>query len=392
MRPLLRAGCPALLLLLACGGGGGGGGGGALVQGTAHLLNGSTGSTGAPALNAAARSAAAPSAALSDAMYRITPARMTVTVTGVSFDRSAAKAGMNRVDLSGCTATFDLSKASLTSLGDCALSAPEGTWTLLTVFYSNTYQAVFDDAAAGLYSTSSGLSTSEPQGGAQPLSVTDQNAGQAEGQLTVTLPSVVTFDAGHPPEVYVVFNPIHWMATTVSGGSPGAPRMSGNPPIIASTSSFGKAQYYTNVGTLGATPWTGDQLGLVFLYFDAATPYLVTQVDGNTFLPNGLGYADPAVSFDADTLEWGLFGRLGLDADGVLAWAPAYYDNTGQNPVVLGYRGVAEMEQLDTVGSTTSLSYRATTSPPAPSSGVNYSSGHPSFTPDGSYTLTLLVN
>ena len=378
-----------LLLLLACGGGGGGGGG-TLVKGTAHLLNGSTG-TAEAGVKAASRARAAPSAALSDATYRLTPAQMTVTITGVSFANSFNKAGKNRVDLSGCSATFDLSRASLTSLRDCQLSAPEGTWTLLTVYYSNTYQALFDDAA-GVYSTSNGLVASAPEGGAQFLSVTDQNASEAEGQLTLYLPSAVTVDADHPPEVYVVFNPIHWMVTTVSGGSPGAPRMSGNPPIIASTSSFGKAQYYSNVGTLGAYPWTGDQMGLIFLYFDEATPYLVTQVDGNTLLPNELGYADPAVTFDADTLQWGSFGRLGLDADGVLAWAPAYYDNTGTSPVVLGYRGVVEMGQLDTVGSTTTLNYQRTTSPPAPSSGVNYSSGHPSLTPDGSYSLTLLVN
>jgi hypothetical protein len=391
-----RAVLPAALLLAtlpACGGGGGGGGG-TLVQGTAHLLNGSTAAGVTARALRGPQGLVATAAAPADGQYRITPERMTVTIAAVAFSNADDEIHGNKVRLEGCSATYDQTKASLASLADCTLSAPAGTWSRLTLFYGNTYQALFDDPA-GFYSdptSSTGLVSSAPVSGAGVIGVTDQNAGgEAVGQLTLYLPSSVTIDADHPPQVYVVFNPIHWMVTTVSGGTASAPRMAGNPPIIASVSSFGKAAYYTTVGTIGAYLMQGDSYGVVLLYLDASTPYLVTEVDG-TSLARVEGYANAAVAFGGDTLEWGRFGRLGRDSDGILAWCPAYYDSTGTSPAVLGYRGVAEMAQVDSLGGVTTLTYQKTSAPPAPASGVDYSSGHPVFTADGSYVMTLLVN
>jgi hypothetical protein len=386
---------PAALLLAtlpACGGGGGGGG--TLVQGTAHLLNGSTAAGVTASALREAPGQVANSATPADGQYRITPEKMTVTIAAVAFSNTDDEIHGNKVELDGCSATYDQTKASLTSLADCSLSAPAGTWSRLTVFYGNTYQALFDDAV-GFYSdpaSPTGLVSSPPAGGAGFIGVTDQNAGgDAVGQLTLYLPSSVTIDADHPPQAYIVFNPIHWMVTTVSSGTASTPAMAGNPPIIASVSSFGKAAYYTTVGTIGAYLMQGDSYGLVLLYLDASTPYLVTEVDG-TSLARVDAYANAAVAFSGDTLEWGRFGRLGRDADGVLAWCPAYYDSSGTSPAVLGYRGVAAMAEVDAVGDVTTLTYRKTSSPPAPASGVNYSSGHPVFTADGSFSMTLLVN
>jgi hypothetical protein len=197
---------------------------------------------------------------------------MTVTVIGIGFGNTARESEKNEVSVSDCSATFDLSKAALTDLADCTISAPAGTWSMMTLFFSNDYTMVVDDAA-GFYSDSSAakkISTSEPSGGAATISIHDSNSPQDESGLTLTLAEPVTIADGTPPDVYVVFNPIHWMAVDVYGGAVTEQYMSGNPPIIASTSGFGKAQYYTTVGTLGAYPQSGG-CGFIILYSDATT-------------------------------------------------------------------------------------------------------------------------
>ena len=152
----------------------------------------------------------------SDGPWKLTPSRMTVSITGVGFlpegsDPNSATGSV--VDVSGCTATYDQSQPSLISLSNCPIQFPAGTYSAVTIAYSTTYQVLINDSAASIYSDPtqpSGLNTTAPTGGAQFISVYDTNGNSPTNFMTSFLPTPVTISAAAPPQVYEVFNPIHW--------------------------------------------------------------------------------------------------------------------------------------------------------------------------------------
>jgi hypothetical protein len=316
-----------------------------------------------------------------------------VTVTGVKFtDAGDTDTGNDPGNVSGCSATYDQGKASLLKLADCSFSVPEGTYTKVIVFYSNTFQALFDDSAGVDSDPSSptGLVPTAPSGGAAFISVHDQNSNQDSGGIATYFSQPVTVSKDAPPQLYVVFNPIHWMVTTIGSGSLAAPSMAGNPPIIPAVSGFSKAAYYTTVGTIGAYDASNGSTSTGFiLLYSGTSPRAATQVDGGN-LCNGNG--DPVVSFDRNSLLWGEYGRLGLDTQGILSWALAGPYSGESNASISGYRGLVEMTEKTAIGDTTTLHYQCTTSPPEPTDSINYGSGHPAMADDGTFTVTLLAN
>jgi hypothetical protein len=180
------------------------------------------------------------------------------------------------------------------------------------------------------------------------------------------------------------------MIATLSGGIFAAPRMSGNPPIVATVSPLGKAVLYGNLGTTMSYRWDGCTRdtceSLLFLYGDASTPVSVTWQDHDICAPAG---GAPVVAFDGDGDRWGTSGLLGLDATGTLAWAsPAGFTSAG---LLTGYTGVYAMPVVAAVGQSTTLRYACTASVPKPASGTTYAVGAPTFTPDGTVSLTLLA-
>ncbi len=377
-----------------------------MVAGSMQFLNGATTAPPTTAqsslMNAASSSGPSALGTPSDGPWKLTPKKMTVTVTGVAFAEPGTdpnQVSTNMVSVSGCSATYDQTQPSLMKLSDCAIAAASGTYGSVTIAYSTTYQVLIDDPA-GIYTdptSSTGLTTARPSGGPQIIPVRDQNGGSATNYMTTYFASPVSVDKNNPPKLFVVFNPIHWVTTMVSGGVPAAPGMSGNPPITPAVSGFGKAEYYSNLGTIqafdsGAFGCSGNSCtSFLVLYSDATTAQSVNQVDGNLQLCNGTNNS-PNVAFNQNGLSWGTFGMLGRDSGGVLTWAlPG--PTTNNNTAISGYRGVMQMSEVAALGGSTTLSFQCTTSPPAPLAGaVNYGSGHPSLTPGGTISLTLLAH
>lgn len=363
------------------------------ATGNVNILNGPTGAAGL--YKSAVRKT---TTALENGTYALAPSKMTMTVTGIGF----IPAGMTQYDnvkvvmsdVSGCTATFDLTLGSLSVLRTSDFSMPVGTFGGVSVRCRQTYSMVINDTVAGIYSdpaSPGGLTTTPPAGGGQPIQIRDQNSDNDEGNFTTYFDNPLTVDENSAPQVYVVFDPTHWIKADYNNGQFSAPYMAGNPPMIASLSNFGRAAYYSNIGTAMSYNWAGRSIdsgmSLLFLYADSLTPVSVTWQDHDICTSMGGGHV---VAFNGNGWRAGLWGMLGLDANHTLAWASPG-PNLG-NGTINAYNGVFRMPEISTVGQTTVLSYLCTSDIPQPISGKNYSSGAPDFTPSGTLTLTLLKN
>jgi hypothetical protein len=371
-------------------GGCGSGVGYSVTTGTLNVLNGPTNS---PVLAGLPKQVA--SLPLQDGDYALSPSKMTMTVTGIGFIPPAGNANEVQItSISPCAATYDRSVGSLALLRSSDITVPVGTFGGVTIEYSVTYTMVMNDSIAGIYSDPDApghLTTTAPAGGGRPIQIRDQNSNGDYGHATTYFDPPITIDKDSVPQIYAVFDPTHWVKATLNNGTFSAPRMGGNPPIIPSLSSFGKAAFYSNIGTPMSYLWGGrgidSGISLLFLYADAAKPVSVTWQDHDICSPMG---GDPVVAFNGNGTLFGTFGMLGLDASHTLAWAsPGQASGDG---TISGYSGVFKMPEISTIGQTTVVSYLCTSNVPQPVSGPNYSSGAPNFTAGGTLTLMLLEN
>ncbi len=367
------------------------------ATGTLSILNGPTNMAATAASTGTGKSISA--RLTPDGDYALSPSKMTMTVTGIGFIPLGRNQNeVNISPVSGCTATYDRSVGSLAVLRASDITVPVGTFHGVVIRYSTTYTMVMNDSTAGIYSDPSApnlLTTTAPSGGGQPIQIRDQNSDQDFGHATTFFASPITIDEDSIPLVYVVFDPTHWVKAMLFNGSFSAPRMGGNPPIIPSISSFGKAAFYSNIGTAMSYRWDGrgidSGISLLFLYADATTPVSVTWQDHEICTPTPLGGNVPVVAFNGNGTLWGTFGMLGLDANHTLAWASPGGMSSDRSTIT-GYNGVFRMQEISTIGQTTVLSYQCTANVPQPASGPNYSSGAPDFTADGTLLLTLIAN
>ena len=367
------------------------------ASGNVSILNGPTGAAG---LHKSAVRKASAARALENGTYALAPSTMTLTVTGIGFipEGMTQYDNFKMIDVAGCTATFDRSLGSLSLLRTSGITIPTGTFCGVSLRCRQTYTMVINDTVAGIYSdpaSPSGLTTTPPPGGGQPIQIRDQNS-QSDGEsgpggCATYFDNPVTIGQDSAPQVYVVFDPTHWIKTQYNNGQFSAPRMGGNPPIVPSTSRFGKAAYYSNIGT--SLSYRMDNRGadsgmsLLFLYADPLTPISVTWQVLDLCATSG---NSSAVAYNGNGWRAGLWGMLGLDAGHTLAWASPGPGIGGGT--ITGYGGVFRMPELSTIGQSTVLSYRRTADIPQPLSGKNFSSGAPDFSPSGTLTLTLLSN
>lgn len=363
------------------------------ARGTLNVLNGPTSKveTGLPAGKRKSGSALS----TQNGHYALSPEKMTTTVTGISFIPSGSKRDQVNIPVSGCDATYDRSFGSLAVLCSSDIAVPVGTFVGVMIEYSKTFTLVMNDSSTGIYSDPDApnlLSTTAPAGGGRPIQLKDQNGGGDYNHAMTYFTSPITIGEDSTPHVYVVFDPTHWVKVMLNNGSFSAPYMGGNPPIIPSLSTFGKAVYYTNIGTVMSYIWGGatinSGISLLFLYGDATTPISVTWQDHD--ICNYMG-GPSVVAYNGNGTRIGMAGMLGLDNNHTLAWAsPGPTASNGFS--ITGYSGVFKMPEISTIGQTTVLSYHCSTEVPQPISGPNYTSGAPDFTADGTLVLKLLEN
>ncbi len=364
-----------------------------LADATVRIHNGAT----APS-ERARRSAAAPTTG--DGTYRLSPSTVTWSVTGISllpegFDQPYA----DLEPIEDCTATYDRSLGSLAALADCDVSVPVGTWGGVAIQLENRFSVVIDDAAAGIWSdpsAASGLSATRPVGGPGAIDVRDQNDSRDTMITSLFLDEPFVVDADTPLAVSVLFEPTNWMVTDRQGDTFTPPRMAGNPPLTPTVSGFGAAAFYSNVDSpmsynaSGGGPVGSDHpvVGYLLLYTDAGTPSTVTWQEHDL-----CGSGTRVVSYAGDGVVMGTYGYLGVDGDGVLAWAAPdrVLEGVDGPPRISGYKGVFRMPEVAEVGGATVLEYRCTPDVPAPTSGSTYASGAPEFIPEGQVELELLA-
>jgi hypothetical protein len=316
----------------------------------------------------------------------LSPDRITMTLTGIQPNLSSGNSGP--VIAVNCPVTYDKTKPGLTQLVDCPFTAPVGTYTGLGLFVSSTMQVLINDASAGFYSTSTGIVTSPPAGGAQPLSVTIGGTNANELQEPNVFPTPVQVSAATPVTFSVIVNGLQSFKVAVTGGTvtlgwPGTSYTDpGRPDWAVAAGPLASVAFYSNqaIGTAGSfcaggcKSATGIQSVSVY-YANPTTPEMVAiPVNG---LPSGCGPF--GLSWLVDRKSY-----LGLDSGGNVSWAiptDAFYS---------AYAVEMQMAQVSTIGASTTLYCKNITTDPAPPGG-SFTSGAPGIASPSNVVGTYIL-
>ncbi len=318
-----------------------------------------------------------------DGRWFLSPDKMILTVTSIQLQGGP----MEPVSVN-CSLTYDRSQPGLTRLADCPVAAPDGTYSGLNLAISPTYQVLIDDPANGFYSTSSGLVTSPPAGGAQYLSVTTNSSSGIGSQF----PAPIDVGGSAPPPLNVVVNGLQFFRVEVSSGVvslgwPGAgdpdPK---RPDMTVSVDPLAKVAFYSNQGinTAGAIctggacsppPLQGVTAAYIF-YSSATVPTWIQLVLNGTPAGCPIGVSG---AFDGK-------GYLGLDATNTLGWA------LPSDSSFTSYTTEFNMAQVTALGGSTTLNCKQISMDPAPAGGT-FSSGAPVISsPDYSAGFVLVAD
>ena len=347
------------------------------VPSTVHLLSGAS-SGGVPFRSALTSQAAG------NGLWFLSPDNAKVTINSLEFLGTASDS-VQTADLSDCTPTYDRSALGLTPLLDCPFGAPVGTWVGVRINVSPTTQVLIDDSADGLFTTAAGLTTIAPAA-ADFATVTVPNGGGDFPSVVYLEPPLVISDGDSDAgasSLSIIVDMNHTLFANVSSGSATFNTSLPVSPVsvIASTSSAGKATFYSTTGTAGnfnGGAVTGNDTGSVRLYYPTPTG----QPGFLFFVTPGPGEAYPR---DAATSLVG--GYLGRDSAGTICWA-----NAAQDQGWAHYKQYCAMQEVTTLGGTTTLSCMNVDPAPKPVSGSTYESGCPAMgTVDFTEQLTLVA-
>src|SRR2546426_5381179 len=253
-----------------------------------------------------------------DGQWYLSPDKMILTVTSIQLQGGS----MDRVTVN-CSFTYDRSQPGLTKLSDCPFAATAGTYSGLNLQISPTYQVLINDSVNGFYSTSSGIVTSPPAGGAQYLTVTTNSFSGIASEF----PAPIDVSSSAPPTLSVVVNGLQFFRVQVSSGavSLGWPDVGDTDPrrpdMTVSVDALAKVAFYSNQGinsagaicTGGACappPLQGVIAAYIF-YSSASVPTWIQLVLNGT--PSGC----PIGASGAFSGR----GYLGLDTADTLGWA-----------------------------------------------------------------------
>ncbi|TMA43137.1 MAG: hypothetical protein E6J81_16455 [Deltaproteobacteria bacterium] len=318
-----------------------------------------------------------------DGQWYLSPDKMILTVTSIQLQGGS----MDPVAVN-CSLTYDRSQPGLTKLSDCPFAATAGTYSGLNLEISPTYQVLINDSVNGFYSTSSGLVTSSPAGGAEYLTVTTNSFSGIAGEF----PAPIDVSSSAPPTLSVVVNGLQFFRVQVSSGavSLGWPDVGDTDPrrpdMTVSVNALAKVAFYSNQGinsagaicTGGACappPLQGVIAAYVF-YSSANVPTWIQLVLNGT--PSGCPIGTSG-AFNGR-------GYLGLDTTNTLGWALPT-DNSFSS-----YGTEFNMAQVTMLSGSTTLNCKQISTDPAPAGG-NFSSGAPVISsPDYTAGFVLVAN
>lgn len=374
-------------------------GGAERVAGTARMLKGATGAAREPARPHNGRPA--------NGQWLFTPDKVKISLTQIRFKSSGDLE--EQIDISGCEVEFLKATASLEKVLDCSIQIPVGTWNSISVKMNPTSQIYLSDTTNNFYTTSAGIVTTAPAGGAEYLSFTSV----INGEFTAYLPTPFEVKTGDTPTVSVIGDLTHTVRGEVSnsGVSLAINWASISDPVqllpVAGTAS--KIAFYSSSGTahtfrredkqpFPGTPgnhsgeteirvfYSGDDPSMLFLDSGnvGGTSYCGDGQGGTRPVKNGkfVSSATAAAPTAGNSVAGGYLGR---DSNGNISWARAS-DFSWTN-----YTSVFTMPEKTSLGTTGTLSCGAVTSDPKPSSGDTYASGPPTFTSQATSVLTLVA-
>ena len=302
--------------------------------------------------------------------WKLSPDKVTMRLTNITL-RTADGPGGNS-SAGDCTVTYEKSKPGLTQLADCPFTTDTGSFSGLNLVFSGTYEVFVNDDVHGFYSTSTGIVTSAPAGGAQPWTFAIPGAAGGDFQpspIVFPKPLVVT-DSG-TLTLSIVLGALQFFDVTVTNGVVTIPSGSPNVPgMIAAIGSVAKTEYYSRQGIATAESYCAFQCGttspngitsVALYYADATTP--VIGALGN----DGIGANCPTGGFST---IGAVKSYMGLDAAGNVSWA------MGTDLSYTAYAAELQMARVPTVGGTTTLYCKGISADPKPTGG-SFASGAP---------------
>jgi len=360
------------------------------VGGTAHVIRGASVGPGPTPTRDGAPGGEGPvfAATPTGGHWYLTPDQGKVTIVSLSFKDSTGSP--HDATMTSCTATYTRTGTSLSPLLDCPFTVDAGSYIEVDVGISNTFQVLINDATHGIFTdaaSSTGLTSTAPAGGANFASLTIPVSSGQNGVFTTqslfTTPLVV--DSAAPPTVNLIVDMIHTVLMNVSGSTLTFDTSLPQPPVILTPliGGVGRAEVYSATGTAdnvnAGIATTGNEANSVRVYYNAAGVALTAY--SPVIGPSQAWNATPA----ANAAEFTAGGYLGLDPTGTLCWAlPTTY--TYQQ-----YNWLKRMAPAASVGGSTILFSKQTTTAPPPVSGKTYASGCPVFTADNSVGLVLVA-
>jgi hypothetical protein len=342
------------------------------VAGTMRFRLGGT--SGAAAILGNASIQSAPLVVGTD--YITSPNKAKITFTSVLF-RDAKGETLGTSAFTDCAVTYDRSLQSGATLLDCPFTIPVGEISQMVVYFDKTIQILVSDATNGIYSdpsVASKFSASAPAGGAAfvtfTITIGDNNPSRG---TPIIFASPLAIAEGSTPTLYVTTDMIHNVPLRVNAdgttltANPGA-----DPVALFGGLTPGSSMYYGTSTTIESVKSQGTYIR-VFTDQAGSPLYLIGTtcgVDG----PKG-AWASPPIGAT-------IGGWLGKDGANVIAWA------LPTDSTYVAYSAYFTMPERTVIGQTTTVSCKATTSPPAPADGKTYSSGAPAMT--GATTSTIV--
>ncbi len=355
------------------------------VTGTmSFVLGGTAPVSGAARTNVGLRASSAQPPLVAGREYIVSPRKAKINFTSVTF-RGATGETLGTSSFTGCSATYDRSLASGTTLLDCAFTAPVGDVYQIAVAYDNTIQLLVSDAETGIFTdpaSTTGFSNAAPAGGANYVAYTLTIGNGTSRSTPIIFTTAFSITATSSPRLFVTTDMIHTLQLKVNaGGTTLSPTGSNDPVVLFGGPTRGSSRYYSDSGTIETIPVVGFHSVRIF-YNEAGSPvYLI----GPT--PPACGVLDaPKGAWPTPPLGATIGGWLGRDSNGTIAWALPLTSSYAT------YSTYHVMQEQAAIGGSTTLRCKITTSPPPPADGKTYASGAPAMpSPDASAPLKLMA-
>lgn len=336
-----------------------------VAQASVRFLNGAT--PRASGTDAALNVAAPPPA---NGEWLLSPDQMTLTLKRVFFQGTGS--GMSG-DLN-CPVTYDKSKPGLTQLANCPFALDTGTYTTVSLFFAGPVGYLINDATNGFYTTSSGIVTTAPAGGAQVFPFTiPQTANGEWSPSPIPLPAPLVVTDSTPVTLSVVINGLQTLKVTVDGSTvTPTPNTVQTPGLVATIGTLAGVELYAHsaiaTGDSRCTFYcaTGTPNGVmsVAMYYTSPTTPVMAAValNGPPACMNGAVYS----------IVLGSKSYIAQDGAGNLGWA------LPRDQSYATYASEMRMTRGSAIGEATTLYCQARNTDPAPPGG-SYASGAPAI-------------